>query len=311
MSTEIGVWRDPTDRFVCKSEPLGKGGSKTVYRAFDKETGREVAWSRAPLPSDDAREKADILKEIELMQSLHHPHIVELITYWIDKRTNEVVLITDLYQGALDAYVRKHGKQQMCLIRKWTIQICKAIEHLHCHFESPIAHRDIKCANIFVNNYTGDVALGDLGFATVVASRSRSDRSILGTAHFIAPEVLKGRYSHNADIYSLGMTLIEMVTLMKPYSRIKNQSQLYMLVLDGIPPDELIFIKNKNLRALIQKCIGPVETRPSIREVLRQPFITDPDADFEVVEDLVTAPAVNFHFFKNPIERYCLTRSSD
>lgn len=308
MLNGIVTWTDPTNRFVCKSEPLGSGATKSVFRAFDKELGREVAWSKAPLPSQDAKETADILSEIEMMKAIDHPHLVKLITSWAEKRTNEVVLITELYHGALDAYVRKHGKQEMCVIRKWTIQICKAIEHLHCHHKSPIVHRDIKCANIFINNYTGDVAVGDLGFATV-ASRSKSNSSVMGTAQFIAPEVLKGRYNHKVDIYALGMSLIEMATQKKPYSRIKNHSQMYLLVLDGTSPDELAFIKNKNLRALIEKCIGPVESRPSIEEVLLEPFITNPEADYETVEDLVTAPVVNFQFFKCPIERYCLTKS--
>lgn len=309
MLPGIATWTDPTNRFVCKSEPLGMGATKSVFRAFDKELGREVAWSKASLPPDDMSGNADIQREVEMMKTLDHPHIVTLITSWVDKRTNEFMLITEMYHGALDMYVRKHGKQELCVIRKWAKQICKAIEYLHCHFETPIAHRDIKCANIFVNNYTGDVALGDLGFATV-ASRSRSNASILGTAEFMAPEVLRGRYNHKADIYSLGMTLIEMATQKKPYSRIKNISQLYMLVLDGTPPDELAFIKNKSLRTLIEKCIKPVVSRPSIEEVLREPFMTTSDADFETVEDLVS-PAVSFQFFKSPIERYCLLTSSD
>lgn len=285
------------------------GATKSVFRAFDKELGREVAWSKAALPPDDVSENADIQREVEMMKSLDHPHIVRLITSWLEKRTHEVILVTELYQGALDAYVRKHGRQELCVIRKWANQICNVIEHLHCHFDAPIAHQDMKRANIFVNNYTRDVAHGDFAFATV-ASRSRSNASILGTAEFMAPEVLKGRYNHKADTYALGMTLIEMATQKKPYSRIKNISQLYMLVLDGTPPDELAFVKNKSLRTLIEKCIRNAGSRPSIEEVLKDPFMTSSDADFETVEDLVS-PAVSFQTLQEHSERYCLSTNSD
>jgi WNK lysine deficient protein kinase len=305
MLPDIVTWKDPTGRFICKAEPLGMGATKSVFRAFDKQLGCEVAWSKSCLRPSDVGENTSIRREVEMLESMDHPRIVKLITSWVDDRTNEIILITDMYHGALDAYVRKHGKQELCVIRKWASQICAALRHLHCHFENPIAHRDIKCANIFLNNYTGDVAVGDLGFATVT-SRSRSNSSILGTAEFMAPEVLKGHCDHRADVYSFGMTLIEMATQRKPYSRIKNINQLYMLVLNGSPPEELLFVENENLRGLIEKCISRANIRPSIEEVMNAPFMTDGDGDFEKVEDLVS-PLVSFDFFKSPIERYCLS----
>jgi WNK lysine deficient protein kinase len=185
--------------------------------------------------------------------------------------------------------------------------LCEAIAYLHTAFEKPVSHRDVTCANVFVNNYTGDVALGDLGFAAVT-STSRTSASILGTAEYMAPEVLRGQYGPKADVYAFGMSLIEMATQKKPYTKVRNVSQLYMLILDQTPPDELLFVKNLNLRDVIVKCLLPEEKRPSAMEVLLLPFFVAPEMDIETVED-ITLPNKSFGFFKNPIERYCLTRT--
>lgn len=175
--------------------------------------------------------------------------------------------------------------------------------------ELPIAHRDIKCANVFINNYTGDVALGDLEFASVLSS-SRSTFSVLGTAEYMSPECLQGQYTHTADVYSLGMALLELCTLREPYTQCRTLSHLYMEILNGTPPEELLFVKHMNLRALISECIKPEAERPCIQHLRNHPFLTVEKDDFVVVEDVARLPA-NFGLFKNAIERYCFNGSSE
>lgn len=300
------TWRDPDDRFLCRGERIGSGATKCVYRAFDRHEGREVAWCRAALSGMEQGEHGGIVKEVALMRTLDHPRIVRLVASWTDARSEEMVFVTDLYGGSVDAYLRKHGKQCLSVVRKWARQLCEGLVYLHEELPFPVAHRDIKAANVFVNNYTGDLALGDLGFATVT-SKSRSNASILGTAEFMAPEVLRGAYGHKADIYALGMTFLQIATLKKPFGKIKNVSELYFEVLNGSRPEELELIKNRNLRALIEACICREEIRPSASELLRLPFFRDPDGDFETIEDLTTTGgSANFGRFKGAIERFCL-----
>ena len=302
-------WVDPGNRYVCMGERIGTGAHKSVYRAFDRHEGREVAWCKARLSGLEPGQTTDIAKEIAVMTSLAHPHIVRLVSSWTDARAEEMVFVTDLYGSSVDVYLRKHGKQVPSVIRKWATQLCEAVAYLHEGLPHSVAHRDIKAGNVFVNNYTGDLALGDLGFATVT-SKSRSNASILGTAEFMAPEVLRGSYGLKADVYALGMTILQITTLKKPYGRMKSVSELYFEVLNGSPPEELQFVRNRNLRALIEACIRPEEDRPSASGLLSSEFFRETGGDVETVEDLVATPSANFGLFKGAIERFCLLNES-
>jgi WNK lysine deficient protein kinase len=300
------VLKDSSGRFICKSECIGTGSSKVVFKAFDRATGREVDWCKIPSHMD-YENHTKVQKEIQMMSALSHPYIVKLVAHWSDQRTGDLVLITDLYDAPLDHYIQKHGKQNMPVIRKWARQILIALQFLHHDNSTPITHRDLKCANIFVNNYTGDIAVGDLGFAKVMGDSCRNN-SILGTAEYMAPEVLRGEYTHKADVYSFAMTMIEMTTLKKPYSKVRNVASLHMKVLNGVPPDELFFIKHKNLHSMLLRCMLPEANRPTVATLLESEFFSSTDGDLETIAELIEAPT-NFGFFEAPIERYCLSGS--
>lgn len=243
-----------------------------------------------------------------MLSDIKHPNIVRMIASWVDPGSRDLIMITNPYGAPLDTYIWKHGKQEIAVIRKWARQLIDALSCLHDR-PLPIAHRDIKCANFFINNYTGDVALGDLGFAAVL-SGSRASNSVLGTAEFMSPECLQGQYTHKADVYSFGMALLEMYTLRKPYTRFRTVSHLYMEILNFTPPDELLFVKHGGLKALIVDCIKPEANRPGIQDLLQYDFFLSDEGDFAVVEDVVRAPA-NFGRYKNAIEPYCFSGSSD
>ena len=121
------TWRDPDDRFLCRGERIGSGATKCVYRAFDRHEGREVAWCRAALSGMEQGEHGGIVKEVALMRTLDHPRIVRLVASWTDARSEEMVFVTDLYGGSVDAYLRKHGKQCLSVVRKWARQLCEGL----------------------------------------------------------------------------------------------------------------------------------------------------------------------------------------
>jgi WNK lysine deficient protein kinase len=302
------VKKDSSGRFVCSDETIGFGSSKPVSRGFDRQEGCEVAWCKVPAVMVNSVPNSRALQEVHMLSEISHPNIVRMIASWVDPSSRDLIMITNLYGAPLDTYVRKHGKQEIAVIRKWARQLIEALSFLHVR-PSPIAHRDIKCANFFINNYTGDVALGDLGFASVL-SESRTSNSVLGTAEYMSPECLQGQYTHKADVYSFGLALIEMYTLKKPYSRFRTISHLYMEILNFSPPDELLFVKHAKLKLLISDCIKPEATRPCIQDLLQYDFFLSDEGDFALVEDVVRAPA-NFGRYKNAIERYCFSGSSD
>jgi len=151
----------------------------------------------------------------------------------------------------------------MKAIKCWARQILQGLAYLHGH-RPPIIHRDLKCDNIFVNGNQGEVKIGDLGLAIVM--QQPTARSVIGntfsfpkmrrfflshwfceqhsnmllfffvslflkgTPEFMAPELYEEEYTELADIYSFGMSMLEMVTLEYPYNECNNPAQIFKKV---------------------------------------------------------------------------------
>jgi WNK lysine deficient protein kinase len=289
------VQQDDTGRFICSNIYMGSGASKVVFRGYDRLMGREVAWAQmVPGSLYNGVDTANI-EEVQIMSQVSHPNIVKLVKSWIDARGN-VIIITDLYGYPLDAFLRQTGAQSMNVIRKWAKQVLSALKHLHEEQPHPIAHRDVKSSNIFLNNYTGDVALGDLGFCAIVGTDRRE--SIIGTAQYMAPELLRGSHTHLADVYAFGMTLLELATLKTPYSDIKSVAELHAKVLEGQPPDELPLVNDPRDSAVILLCLRDEETRPTAAQLLAHPFFRDEDTTLEVYVP------TSFYMHKPQMQRY-------
>lgn len=161
-----------------------------------------------------------VSEEINLLKKLNHPNIINYISGWFDEDKKEIVIITEIFSGgSLRKHLNKIQKPRLKLIKHWIKEILKGLKYLHEH-DPPIIHRDIKCDNIFINSLDGTIKIGDLGFSCMM--KETYAKSFLGTPEFMAPEVYKGKYGLKADIYSLGMCVLEMVTLEKPYKECEN-----------------------------------------------------------------------------------------
>jgi serine/threonine protein kinase len=242
--------QDDEGCFVCSNTCLGMGASKLVYRGFDRLHGKEVAWAKSFGSNGLNESKFD---EVRIMTKVSHPLIVKLLKAWVNKE-GDLIIVTDLYGYPLSEFLKQTGTQETPVLRKWARQILSALRYLHDEAPQPIAHRDIKPSNVFLNNYTGDVAIGDLGFSVIVSNERR--HSIIGTAAYMAPEVLKGSHNHMADIYSFGMLLLEIGIQKPPYAAIRSIGELQAKVLKGeLPDDELQLVQNSQLRDPILCCL--------------------------------------------------------
>ncbi|XLR06673.1 hypothetical protein S83_034611, partial [Arachis hypogaea] len=280
---------DPTGRYGRYSETLGiSGASKIVYRAFDKEEGREVAWNQVKLGnlSDDDPSMVDRLySEVTLLKSISNEHIISLFAFWEDDMNNTLNFITEVCSsGNLREYRRRHKHVSLKALKKWSKQILEGLNYLHTHHPC-IIHRDLNCSNVFVNGNTGQVKIGDLGLATIVG-RSHSAHSVLGTPEFMAPELYEEKYTETVDIYSFGMCVLEMVTIEIPYSECDNVVKVYKKVCSGVRPRSLNKIKDAQVKAFIERCIAKPRARPSAAQLLKDPFFHDlnsEDSDFKVL----------------------------
>jgi serine/threonine protein kinase len=176
------------------------------------------------------RDAGRVLSEIQILQSLRHPSIINCLFSWSAKSDRDgkerLNFITELMtSGTLKAYLRKSkGMMKPKVLKGWCKQILLGLDYLHTR-EPPIIHRDLKCENIFINGNNAQAKIGDLGLATFKLSDHVS--SVLGTPEFMAPELYDECYDEKVDIYAFGMVVLEMVTKEYPYSECSNQAQIY------------------------------------------------------------------------------------
>ncbi|KAJ8491009.1 hypothetical protein OPV22_012730 [Ensete ventricosum] len=235
---------DPTGRYGRYSDILGKGASKTVYRAFDEYEGIEVAWNQVKLydflQSPENLER--LYCEIHLLKTLKHKNIMKFYTSWVDTSGRNINFVTELFtSGTLRQYREKHRRVNIRAVKHWCRQILSALLYLHSH-DPPIIHRDLKCDNIFINGNQGEVKIGDLGLAAIL--RKSHAIHCVGTPEFMAPEVYEEEYNELVDIYSFGMCVLEMVTFEYPYSECTHPVQIYKKVISGTKPEALYRVKD-------------------------------------------------------------------
>ena len=273
------VEQSPKGRFQRFEEELGAGSQKKVFLAYDTETGREVAWNSVLMDIKDENSIKKIKSEIEILKPLKHPNIISFIYCFFNDSKSEIVFITELFSGgSLSHFLMEFKYPRLRVVKLWCQEILKGLQYLH-ESKPPIIHRDIKCENIFVNRNTGEVKIGDLGLS-IILKEDEYARQFCGTIEYCPPEVYDGKYGVKADIYSFGMSMIEMITGEKPYSECKGQ---IIAVCDKVKNKILPIcskkIKGERVIEFINKCLRPENERPSARELLQDPFLNDLDSE--------------------------------
>ncbi|XP_078429957.1 WNK family serine/threonine-protein kinase 1 isoform X2 [Wolffia australiana] len=280
---------DPTGRYGRYSEILGKGSSKTVYRAFDEYEGIEVAWNQVKLHDflQSPEELERLYCEIHLLKTLKHRNIMKFYSSWVDISKRNINFVTEMFtSGTLRQYREKHRRVSLRAVKLWCRQILKGLVYLHSH-DPPVIHRDLKCDNIFINGNQGEVKIGDLGLAAFLRKSSHAAHCV-GTPEFMAPEVYDEEYNELADIYSFGMCVLEMVTLEYPYTECTNPVQIYKKVISsswqGTMPEALYKVKEPEVRRFVEKCLVAAAQRLPASELLKDPFLQIDGCGLEAAE---------------------------
>ena len=263
---------DPSGRFVRYDEHLGTGAYKTVWKGFDQEEGREIAWNTVKIEHLSETDRDRLANEVSILKTLSQPNIIAFLDSWQNKEMKEFCFVTELMtSGTLRQYILKRDPS-LRIIKKWAKQILLGLDYLHS-YQPPIIHRDIKCDNIFINGNVGDVKIGDLGLSTMVSGSAAL--SVLGTPEYMAPELYDEHYTSKVDIYAFGMCFLEMVTKEYPYSECKNPAQIYKKVTSGAPPQALARVLDPKVREFIESCIGPESQRQTAAELLHSTFFEE------------------------------------
>lgn len=272
------VETDPSGRFARSNVILGKGASKTVYKAFDRIEGREVAWNTALVSGSTEAAHALLHTEVKVLKSLKHRNIMKFYASWVDDDHGTINFITEYFHsGTLKRHRLAHKSFNInpALLKRWAWQILQGLVYLHGH-NPPVIHRDLKCDNIFIHGVTGEVKIGDLGLARMMEENFAMCHTCIGTPEFMAPELFNEEYNEKVDIYSFGMCLLELVTMTYPYSECKTACQIYRNVTQGIPPQALAKVEDKETHDFIEMCIRfDHRTRPSARQLVKCKFFDD------------------------------------
>ncbi|MBQ9607972.1 MAG: Stk1 family PASTA domain-containing Ser/Thr kinase [Lachnospiraceae bacterium] len=205
-------------------EVVGAGGMSIVYKTKDHRLNRNVAIKM--LKPEFVNDKNFVTKfriEAQASAGLTHPNIVNV--YDVTEDDGIYFIVMELVEGiTLKEYITENGRLPMDKAIDFSIQIASALETAH---ENHIIHRDIKPQNILVNK-NGNLKVTDFGIAKA-ASANTLTSGAMGSVHYISPEQARGGYcDERSDIYSLGITMYEMVTGRVPYEGDNNVSVALM-----------------------------------------------------------------------------------
>ncbi|KAI5078472.1 hypothetical protein GOP47_0006143 [Adiantum capillus-veneris] len=273
---------DPSGRYGRYKDVLGRGAFKTVYKAFDRVAGLEVAWNQVKVQNiaHSTEDMDRLFSEVHLLKTLKHKNIIKFYHSWLDADTQTLNFLTELFtSGTLRQYRRRHRCIDIRAIKNWARQILRGLLYLHSH-DPPIIHRDLKCDNILINGNQGEVKIGDLGLAAILR-QAYAAHSVIGTPEFMAPELYEEDYTELVDIYAFGMCLLEMVTCEYPFSECENAAQIYKKVSSGVKPAALRRVRDPDLYQFIEKCSAALPYRLPARDLLMDPFLQyDRDSDY-------------------------------
>lgn len=195
---------------------LGHGGMASVYRAVDEMLGREVAVKVFRIGPVDHGERARAEAEIQVLASLRSPALVTLYDAALDDVDGDSYLIMELVPGSDLATRLREGPLDTVTTARVGAQIAEGLAAAHAQ---GVVHRDVKPANVLLESDGTHVKLADFGIALLRDSaRVTGTGTVMGTAAYIAPEQVMGQpITGKADVYALGLVLLETLSGKRPF----------------------------------------------------------------------------------------------
>jgi len=194
---------------------VGGGGMGSVYQARDKRLADRLCAVKEMIElfaDQNQRAKAveDFKREAEVLAQLDHPSIPTVFDYFIE--TGRYYLVMRWIGGGdLAEQMRvRGGMVDEATVCKWAVQICDVLHYIHTQ-KPPIIYRDLKPANLMIDDKTERVMLVDFGIARIVRPTEKGVTAI-GTMGYAPPELFAGKVEPRSDIYSLGATVFHMLT---------------------------------------------------------------------------------------------------
>jgi len=228
---------------------IGSGGFGTVFLADDTWIDKKVALK---VPHKQNLDFGELLKEPRLLATLNHPNIVTILT--AEKQENVFFIVMEYVTGeTLEAIITREGALDMTRALDYTCQICNAVDHAH---KQGVLHRDLRPSNVLVGD-NGLLKVADFGTSRFLEIAAHGT-TVIGSPPYMAPEQFHGKAVFASDVYSLGVTMYQMLTGMLPYDTPSPQDLERLMKGDMVAPPRT---KNpkipKALNDIIMKAMAP------------------------------------------------------
>ncbi|XP_053276946.1 serine/threonine-protein kinase TAO3 isoform X1 [Pleuronectes platessa] len=259
---------DPEDVF-CDLHEIGHGSFGAVYFARNSYSNEVVAIKKMSYNGKQTTEKwQDIIKEVKFLGQLRHPNTIEYKGCYL--KDNTAWLVMEYCLGSASDLLEVHKKPlQEVEIAAITHGALLGLAYLHSH---NMIHRDVKAGNILLTEL-GQVKLADFGSASIASPAN----SFVGTPYWMAPEVIlamdEGQYEGKVDIWSLGITCIELAERKPPLFNMNAMSALYHIAQNDSPTLQSNEWTDP-FRSFVDYCLLKIpQDRPSSGELLRHDFV--------------------------------------
>ncbi|KAK1158273.1 serine/threonine-protein kinase TAO1 isoform X1 [Acipenser oxyrinchus oxyrinchus] len=280
--SELFFKEDPEKLFTDLRE-IGHGSFGAVYFARDVRTTEVVAIKKMSYSGKQSNEKwQDIIKEVKFLQRIQHPNSIEYKGCYLREHTAWLVMeyclgsASDLLEATSIALNARNGSQtvhkkplQEVEIAAITHGALQGLAYLHSH---NMIHRDIKAGNILLTE-PGQVKLADFGSASIASPAN----SFVGTPYWMAPEVIlamdEGQYDGKVDVWSLGITCIELAERKPPLFNMNAMSALYHIAQNESPTLQSNEW-SEYFRNFVDSCLQKIpQDRPNSEELLKHAFV--------------------------------------
>src|SRR5207248_3408232 len=187
---------------------IGSGGFGTVFLADDTWIDKRVALK---VPHKQNLDFGELLREPRPLATLNHPNIVAILT--AEKQENVFFIVMEFVPGeTLETIIAREGALDVSRALDFTCQICNAVDHAH---RQGVIHRDLRPANVLVSD-NDMLKVADFGTSRFLEIAAHGT-TVIGSPPYMAPEQFHGKAVFASDVYSLGVTMYQMLTGDLPY----------------------------------------------------------------------------------------------